>query len=74
MIPVFKGHHFVEDSKPGEPPGPHHCEQCGMEAMLRPDGSIFFDVGRRGKFLKADRSPLNALPIPACNLIRPRPA
>jgi len=44
MIADFKGHHFVEDSEPGEPPSRHHCEQCGMEAMLRPDGSIFFNV------------------------------
>jgi len=70
MIPDFKGHHFVEDSEPGEPPSRHHCEQCGMEAMLRPDGSIFFNVGRWGKFINADRIPLNALPVPACNLIR----
>jgi hypothetical protein len=74
MIPDFKGHHFVEDSKPGEPPSAHHCEQCGMEALLKPDGSIFFNVGRRGKYLNADRIPLNALPVPACNLIRPCPA
>ena len=74
MIPDFKGHHFVEDSKPGEPPSTHHCARCGMPAMLRPDGLIFFKVGRRGKFLNADRIPQNALSVPTCNLIRPRPA
>ena len=73
MIPDFKGHHFVEDSTPREQPSAHHCEHCGMEALLRPDGSIFFNVGRRGKFLNSDRVPLNTLPIPTCNLIRARP-
>ena len=75
MIPDFKGHHFVEDWKPNAPPSRHHCEQCGMEAMLRPDGSTLFAVGRRGVFLKAsDRIPLNALPVPSCTVGRPRPA
>jgi hypothetical protein len=74
MIPDLKGHHFVEDWKPNDPPSRHHCEQCGMEAVLRPDGTIFFNVGRRGKFLKTDRIPTNALPIPACKLVRPSPA
>ena len=75
MIPDFKGHHFVEDWKPNEPPSRHHCEQCGMEAMLKPDGSTFFSVGQRGVFLKAgDRIPLNALPVPLCNVVSPRPA
>lgn len=36
MIPDFKGHHFVEDSTPREQPSAHHCEHCGMEALLRP--------------------------------------
>ena len=67
MIPDFKG--IISWRTPS--PVTHHrpiiCERCGMEA-------IFFNVGRRGKFLKADCIPLNALPVPACNLIRPRPA
>jgi hypothetical protein len=44
VIPDFKGHHFVEDSKPGEPPSWHHCERCGMKALLRPNGSTYFDI------------------------------
>ena len=52
MIPDFKGHHFVEDSKPGEPEGPHHCDRCGLKASLRPDGSVLFDIERHGVFLK----------------------
>src|ERR1700730_14467951 len=50
MIPNFKGHHFVEDSKPGEPPSGHHCDRCGLKASLRPDGSTYFEVGRRRIF------------------------
>ena len=74
MIPNFKGHHFVEDSKPGEPPSGHHCDRCGLKAALKPDGSTYFEVGRRRIFQKpSDRIPLNALPIPACT-VRPRPA
>jgi len=45
MIQDFKGHHFVEDTKPGEPPGLHHCDR-GLKAWLRPDGSVFFDIER----------------------------
>jgi hypothetical protein len=69
------GHHFVEDWKPNEPPSRHHCDHCGMEAMLKPDGSTFFSVGQRGVFHKAsDRIPLNSLPVPSCTVVRPRPA
>ena len=72
MIPDFKGHHFVEEFKPGEPPSWHHCERCGVKAMLRPDGSTFFSVGQRGIFHKPeDRIPLNALPVPPCNVVLP---
>ena len=45
MIPDFKGHHFFEDFKPGEPPSRHHCELCGVKAMLKPDGSVDFADG-----------------------------
>lgn len=45
MILTFKGHHFVEDTKTGEPPSGHHCEGCGMKAVLKPDGSAEFDDG-----------------------------
>jgi hypothetical protein len=42
---------------------------------LRPDGSTYFEVDRRRIFHKAgDRIPLNALPVPTCNVVRPRPA
>ena len=47
MIPDFKGHHFVEEFKPDEPPSGHYCERCGMKAALRPDGSTYFEVDRR---------------------------
>jgi hypothetical protein len=42
MIPDFKGHYFVEDKKPNEPPSRHHSVKCGIKAELRPDGSIDF--------------------------------
>jgi hypothetical protein len=67
MIPDFKGHHFVEDMKPGEPPGAHYCDRCGLEASLRPDGSVFFDIGRTRVFLKAITTlPYNTSRIPSC--------
>jgi hypothetical protein len=72
MIPDFKGHHFVEDSKAGEPPGLHHCDRCGLKASLRPDGSIFFDVERNGVFLKTSTTlPYNTSRVPLCS--RPPP-
>jgi hypothetical protein len=42
MIAEFKGHHFVEDSKPEEWPMRHHCERCSLNAELKPDGSADF--------------------------------
>ena len=45
MIADFKGHHFVEDWRPNEPPSRHHCERCGMQAVLQPDGSTNFVDG-----------------------------
>ena len=67
MIADFKGHHFVEDSKPGEPPSLHHCDRCGLKASLRPDGSIYFDVQRIGVFLKTSNNlPFNSSRIPHC--------
>ena len=78
MIRDFKGHHFVEDAKPGEPPSAHHCDRCGLKASLRPDGSILFDVERHGVFLKTSKSaPFNSSRIPSCKdwfVVRPRPA
>jgi len=50
MIPDFNGHHFLEDYVPNDPPSQHHCKRCGMRAVLRPDGSTFFDVGQRAYF------------------------
>jgi len=67
MIAGFKGHHFVEDSKPGEPPGPHHCDRCGLKASMRPDGSVYFDLERSGVFLKTSNMvPFNSSRVPAC--------
>lgn len=67
MIPAFKGHHFVEDSKPGEPPGQHHCTGCGLKALMRPDGSVLFDIERNGVFLKTStKAPYNTSRVPVC--------
>jgi hypothetical protein len=78
VIPDFKGHHFVEDSKPGEPPSGHHCDRCGLKASMRPDGSVYFDIQRTGVFLKTSNvSPFNSSRIPPCkgwSVVRPRPA
>jgi hypothetical protein len=54
MIPDFKGHHFLEDSKPGEPPSTHHCDQCGLKVSLRPGGSAYFDF-ERNRCIPEDR-------------------
>ena len=45
VIADFRGHHFVEDWQPNEPPSRHHCERCGMQAVLQPDGSTDFVDG-----------------------------
>jgi hypothetical protein len=75
MLPDFKGHHFFEDSKLGEPPGPHHCERCGSKASMRPDGSVYFDTERNGVFLRTSNSaPYYTSRVPPCNVVRPRPA
>jgi hypothetical protein len=38
-----------------------------MKAVLRPDGSMYFDVDRDGVVLKIDHNvPLNALSLPSC--------
>ncbi len=78
MIPDFKGHHFVEDSKPGEPPSTHHCDRCGLKAALRPDGSVFFDTKGIGIFLKTSNAArFNSSRVPACkdwSVVRSRPA
>jgi hypothetical protein len=67
MIPGFKGHHFVEDYQPGEPPSLHHCARCGLKAKMTPDGSILFDTERKGVFLKtSNSSPYNTSRIPPC--------
>jgi hypothetical protein len=67
MIPDFKGHHFMEDAKKGEAPGPHHCDRCGLKASSRPDGSVFFDIQRKGVFLKTSTDlPFNPSRIPPC--------
>jgi hypothetical protein len=67
MIPDFKGHHFVEDYEPGEPPSLHHCKRCGLKASLRPDGSVFFDIERKGIFLKTSNNlPFYSSRVPGC--------
>jgi hypothetical protein len=78
-MPDFKGHHFTEDSRHSEPPGPHHCDRCGLKASLRPDGSVFFDIQGNGVFLKTSNiaPPFNTSRIPACksrSVVRTRPA
>jgi hypothetical protein len=66
MIPDFKGHHFVEDFKPDEPPVEHHCERCGMKAELEPDGSIYFYVGPATRVVIDGAFPRSAF-IPVCS-------
>lgn len=67
MIPAFKGHRFVEDSKLGEPPSGHHCDRCGLKASLRPDGSVFFEIKRHGVFLRtSNTAPFNPSRVPPC--------
>jgi hypothetical protein len=78
MILDFKGHHFVEDSKPGEPPSLHHCVRCGLKASMRPDGSVYFDIQGTGVFLKTSpNAPFNSSRVPPCkewSVVRPLPA
>jgi hypothetical protein len=67
MIPDFNGHHFLEDSKPGEPPSTHHCQLCGLKAALKPDGSVFFDLERRGIILQPSNTMIfKTSRIPRC--------
>jgi hypothetical protein len=66
MIPDFKGHHFVEDSKLGEWPIRHHCERCSMKAQLRADGSADFR-DKRGTLVGISGTvPMSASSIPSC--------
>jgi hypothetical protein len=65
VIPDFKGHHFVEDSKQGEPPSWHHCERCGMKALLIPNGSTYYNID--GTVLRMNSDvPLSTSSIPDC--------
>jgi hypothetical protein len=66
VISDFKGHHFLEDFKPNEPPSRHHCERCGMKAVLRPNGSTDFDDGSGVQVGISARVPLNTSPVPPC--------
>ena len=66
MIPDFRGHHFLKDSKPNEPPSEHHCERCGMKALLRPDGSTDFEDGSGALVEISARVPLNTSPVRPC--------
>ena len=66
MIPDFKGHHFVEDLKPDEPPSWHHCERCGMKALLRPNGSTYFDVAGSDVLTINAGVPLDTSLVPRC--------
>ena len=75
MIPDFKGHHFLEEYKPNQPPSGHYCDRCGLKASLRPDGSIYFDVQRTGIFLRTSNSMrFNTSRIPRCDTVRARSA
>jgi hypothetical protein len=66
MIPAFKGHHFVEDTKPNEPPSLHHCERCGMKAELRPDGSIDFLDASEAVVGISSNADLDTSPVAPC--------
>jgi hypothetical protein len=66
MILDFKGHHFVEDSKPEEWPIRHHCERCSLKAELRPDGSADFRDGRGTLVGISGTAPMSASSIPLC--------
>lgn len=66
MIPDFKGHHFVEDSKPGEWPIQHHCEGCSTKAELSADGSVDFRNERGILVAISATVPMSAAPIPPC--------
>ena len=66
MIPDFKGHHFVEDSRPDEWPIRHHCIRCPMKAELSPDGSADFHDGRGTSVAISGTVPVNAAPIQLC--------
>ena len=66
MIGKFKGHHFVEDTKRGEPPSRHHCERCRMKAVLKPDGSTEFEVGGGAPIRIGAYVALNASVVPGC--------
>jgi hypothetical protein len=66
MISDFKGHHFVEDTNPNEAPSRHHCERCGMKAVLRPDGSIDFLDASEALIGISGNADLDSLPIAPC--------
>ena len=66
MIPDFKSHHFIEDSRPNEFPIRHQCERCDMKAVSRPDGSTEFDDGTGALIGIGGPVPLNIRIIPAC--------
>jgi hypothetical protein len=66
MIPDFKGHHFVEDSKLNEFPIRHHCARCEMKAVSKPDGSTDFDDGTGAPVGISGPVPLNIRLIPPC--------
>ena len=66
MISDFKGHHFVEDSKPEEWPMRHHCESCSLKAELRADGSADFRDERGALVGISGTRPMNESSIPPC--------
>jgi len=67
MIPDFKGHHFVKDSKLGGPILGHHCDQCGLKASLRPDGWMDFHREDKGILVAVSGETMLAdSPVPSC--------
>jgi hypothetical protein len=66
MIPEFKGHHFVEDTQLNQPPSLHHCERCGMKAVLEPAGSTKFDDGSGAPIRIGAQVLLDTSPVPRC--------
>lgn len=66
VIADFKGHHFVEDWQPNEPPLRHHCERCGIKAVLQPDGSTDFVDGSGAPVRIGAGVALSTSAVPGC--------
>ena len=67
MIPDFKGHHFVEDFNYTGQPSRYHCERCGMNGIVRTDGSLDFEVSRTTHVVIGGTFPQSHL-VPPCSI------